>query len=306
MKAHTLTPRSGMLTWLTRTVFRFLALASVALAPAMSLSCTNQKDVRAGLQDAVDRALPGGTIELGPGEITLPKRLVIKKSLTIRGAGPDKTRIISWEPDSAIAFVGDNEWRLEDLSVEHLGSEPANVIVVSGGTITIRNCHFSGAVWDKEANRGGSGIVFCRTAAGAVINCVCRNNGLHGIELREQAQKILLEDNICERNSHSGIAYFDSAGGTARNNTCRNNKGHGIQVSDQAQPTLEGNTCQGNEKCGIAYFDSAGGTARNNIYRYNLKYGIYTEPGARPILEGNREERLYEPPCNVPTRPLNR
>jgi parallel beta-helix repeat protein len=243
-------------------------------------------------EQAVARAQPGDTIEVPAGRFTLTQSVLVNKSLTIRGAGPDKTTLLSWEPDFAIKFTGpflltgEPQWTLENLSLEHVGNKPANVVVVDSGVITIRNCHFSGAVWDETSRLGGSGIWLTGSARGVVSNCVCRNNGLHGIDVNGQAQPIL-EGNTCEENKGSGIAYFDSAGGTARNNTCRKNGLYGIGVSGQAQPHLEGNTCEGNKYSGIAYFDSAGGTARNNTFRNNGLHGIGVQGQAQPTLEGN-------------------
>ncbi len=109
--------------------------------------------------------------------------------------------------------------------------------------------------WDKtlrlwyigdKANDVGSGLRLMGTARGTVSNCVCRNNGLHGIGVSGQAQPVL-EGNTCENNKRNGLAYFDSAGGTARNNTCRNNGANGIYVKKGAKPQLEGNILQGNQ-----------------------------------------------------------
>jgi parallel beta-helix repeat protein len=236
-------------------------------------------------EQAVARAQPGDTIQVPAGPFNLTQPIVVSKSLTIRGAGPDKTILASSAPDFAIKFTGECQWTLEGLSIEHLGGEPADVLVVDSGMITIRNCRFSGAVWDETNRRGGDGIWLTGTARGVVINCVCRNNGLHGIDVNGQAQPIL-EGNTCEGNKRSGIAYFDSAGGTARNNTCRNNLA-GILVGGQAQPTLEGNTCEENKGDGIAYVGSAGGTARNNTCRNNGLNGIGLRNQAQPTLEGN-------------------
>ncbi len=234
-------------------------------------------------EQAVARAQPGDTIQVPAGPFNLTQPIVVSKSLTIRGAGPDKTILASSAPDFAIRFTGECQWTLEGLSIEHLGGEPADVVVVDSGVITIRNCRFSGAVWDEKNRRGGDGIWLTGTARGVVSNCVCRNNGLTGIRVSGQAQATL-EGNTCE-GSKVGIAYFETAGGTARNNTCRNNLA-GISVGGQAQPTLEGNTCEENKVDGIAYLESAGGTARNNTCRNNLD-GISVRGQAQPTLEGN-------------------
>ncbi|MGB9690126.1 right-handed parallel beta-helix repeat-containing protein, partial [Thermogutta sp.] len=77
-------------------------------------------------------------------------------------------------------------------------------------------------------------------AGGTARNNVCRNNGLHGILLRNEA-KPTLEGNTCEGNQGSGIAYYDHAGGTARKNVCRGNRWCQIEKSEGANPILEDN-----------------------------------------------------------------
>ena len=238
------------------------------------------------MEEAVVRAQDGDTIELPEGRFTLNQSIIVRKSLTIRGAGRDKSILQSAESDFAIKFTGECQWTLRDLTLEHIGNKPADVVMVDSGTITITNCVFSGAVWDAQASRGGDGIWLPGTARAFVSNCVCRNNGQYGIQVTGQAHADL-EGNTCEGNKGSGIAYFGNAAGTARNNTCVKNGQDGIQVADQAQPVLEGNTCEGNTRSGIAYFDNAAGTARNNTCVKNAYHGIGVSGQAQPLLEGN-------------------
>jgi hypothetical protein len=98
-------------------------------------------------EQAVARAQPGDTIEVPAGRFTLTQSVLVNKSLTIRGAGPDKTTLLSWEPEFAIKFTGDCQWTLENLSLEHVGNKPADVVIVDSGVITIRNCHFDKQAW---------------------------------------------------------------------------------------------------------------------------------------------------------------
>nr|BAL54191.1 hypothetical conserved protein [uncultured Planctomycetota bacterium] len=238
------------------------------------------------LPEAVQKARPGDIIEIAAGEYTLRQSLVIDKSLTLRGAGRDQTRLLCSEQDFVIKFTGNGQWTLQGLTVEHVGNQWANVVVVEGGVVTITECVLTGGVWEEQNKRGGYGIWFTGNARGYVARCLCRNNGLDGIAVYGQAQP-LLEGNTCENNKQFGIAYFGNAGGTARNNTCRNNDRYGIYAGGQAQPLLEGNTCENNKQFGIAYFGNAGGTARNNTCRNNDRYGIYAGGQAQPLLEGN-------------------
>jgi parallel beta-helix repeat protein len=234
----------------------------------------------------VARARPGSVIELQPGVYLLEQPLRIDKPLTMQGAGADKTFIQSDAEGCVIELASTGLCALRDLSVEHFGNRPANVVVVSLGMAEISGCVVRGGVWDEKRKFGGDGICFTNATRGTVRGCVCRNNGLRGIEISGIAQP-LLEGNTCEGNMDSGIAYFDSAGGTARQNVCRQNGHHGIGVQGQAQPQLEGNTCEGNNWQGIAFSEKARGLARKNTCQSNRNNGIAVWGEAQPQLECN-------------------
>jgi parallel beta-helix repeat protein len=91
-----------------------------------------------------------------------------------------------------------------------------------------------------------TGIAYFGSASGTARNNLCTANGLHGIEVNEQAQPTL-EGNTCRENEWSGIAYFGNAGGVARNNECIGNGKDGIYVDSTACPMLRDNRCQGNK-----------------------------------------------------------
>jgi parallel beta-helix repeat protein len=239
------------------------------------------------LAEAIRRAQPGDTIQLPAGDWLLEACLIVDKPLIIRGVGRDQTRLLSSAELFAVQFTGSGPWLMEKLTIEHVGKARADVVDVKGGEITVRQCRFTGAVFDGEGGwpLPGCGIRIRGNARGLISECVCDCNGKHGIEMSEQAQPVL-EGNTCENNEQSGIAYFEKAGGTARNNTCRRNGHHGTQVAGLAQPILESNTCEYNNYSGIAYFDG-GGTARNNTCRGNGLHGIEVGDLAQPVLEGN-------------------
>ena len=54
-----------------------------------------QIDPRTGLQKALDRAVPGDTIQLAEGEYRV-KAAILTPGVTLRGAGADRTRIV-WD-----------------------------------------------------------------------------------------------------------------------------------------------------------------------------------------------------------------
>jgi len=204
--------------------------------------------VKLDLAEAIRKAGPGDVIEIAPGRHTLRERIIVNKPLTIRGAGRNRTHLLSSEELFAIQFIGTEPWTLEGLTIEHVGEAVADVVVVEGGDITTRGCRFTGAVFHEKAEqlRGGSGIVLRGNARGLVFECICDGNALRGIAVWDQARPVL-EGNTCENNTQDGIAYLENAGGTARKNTCRGNGLYGIYIAKGANPKLEDNQLSGNK-----------------------------------------------------------
>jgi parallel beta-helix repeat protein len=242
-------------------------------------------DVRT-LAEAIERVTSGETIRLAEGTHWLDQPLKITKPVSLVGAGRDITRVVCEKEGSVIEYSSQGRFAAWGISFQHTGQLPADVLVVTGGDVAIRECRFEGGIYDKDRRLGGNGLWLRGTVWGVVERCESLRNGGCGILLSDAAQPTL-EGNTCRENGKSGIAYFGSAAGTARKNTCQKNAFHGIRVSEQARPTLEGNTCRENGDCGIAYFGSAAGTARNNTCEHNSLHGIYVGEHAQPTLEEN-------------------
>jgi len=247
--------------------------------------------VNLDLAEAIRQAQPGDTIELPAGNWLLEACLIVDKPLIIRGAGRDQTRLFSSAESFAVQFTGSGPWLMENLTIEHVGQARADVVVVAGGQVTIRQCRFTGAVFGGKSGEsiGGCGIRIRGNARGLISECVCDCNGKHGIEVNEQAQPVL-EGNTCENNKYNGMAYFENAGGTARNNTCRGNGHHGIGVEGQAQPVLEANSCENNGVHGLCYASEASGTVRNNTFRGNGGCCLELERGSPRVERNNCED----------------
>ncbi len=282
------------LVWEQRDIAVALGAAIYGARQDQKTNATNSAAIREhrldakgpSLSELLKRARDRDVIIIPAGDWYLPEGVVIDKPLVLRGEGAARSRLWSEAEGYVLCFRGAGPWRLEELTVEHVGNRWADVVVVEGGQIEIRNCVCRGGVWDEPNQRGGSGIWLRGTARGVVSGCVCGSNGLHGIAVSGQAE-VLLEGNTCENNTRSGIAYWDSAGGVARQNVCRQNGGHGIAVWGQAQPQLESNTCKENNWQGIAFCEKARGLARNNTCQSNRKNGIAVWGQAQPQLESN-------------------
>ncbi|MBE9183283.1 right-handed parallel beta-helix repeat-containing protein [Microcoleus sp. LEGE 07076] len=238
------------------------------------------------IEEAVQKAQAGATIEVKAGVYHLSLPLQIDKPLVLVGEGMDVTKIVCEAEGYVVKYTGDGLFLAHDLTFDHQGFQWANVVEVVTGEIDFRRCRFTGGFFDAGGNRGGTGLYLLGDVRGSVAECEATNNGLHGICVANQAQPTL-EANTCQGNKYAGIVYFGNATGTARQNTCTGNELHGIAVQEQAQPTLEANTCQGNKYGGIVYFGNATGTARQNTCTGNEMNGIGVQEQAQPTLEAN-------------------
>jgi serine/threonine-protein kinase len=237
---------------------------------------------------AVETARDGAILELGAGEYRLVQGLEITRSITLIGAGRDKTRIVSDDEIFVLKFDASGTFTARDLSFEHDGSQKADVVVIENGSFEFERCQFSGGIRNPEQDpTTGDGLWVRHKARGRVSQSVLSDNGLHGLELQGSAN-LTLQGNTFERNKENGLAFFDNTSGVARGNTSRKNGLHGISVAEQASPRLENNIFELNTEVGLRYSGTASGAATGNTVGQNGLSGIVINDSARPSLEGNR------------------
>ena len=251
------------------------------------MSLSGDGDVRS-LEEAIARCPEGGTIRLGEGTFKLEHPLEITTSLSLLGAGMDRTRVVCNREGFVVKFSGEGRFLAKGIMFQHSGETKANVVEVISGEATFEWCRFQGAV--RKDNSGGTGLWFHSVALGKVRKCQTVCNAQYGVAVTHLA-KVDLEDNLCQDNRECGIMYTNAASGAVRNNSCRKNGSYGIGVGGEARPILEGNVCEENSESGIAYKATAAGNARNNMCRKNTYHGISLHGKAAPTVEGNTCER---------------
>ncbi|MCB0211222.1 MAG: hypothetical protein KDJ52_17920 [Anaerolineae bacterium] len=150
----------------------------------------------ATLVEAVAAISPESTIILGIGTFNLPNPLEINKPLTLKGAGPDQTKIASEAADYVVKYTGDGQFIIDGIAFQHKGEKPANVLDVMQGTVDFNNCSVSGGIRSKEEKVDGGGLIFRNNTTGSVKNCEAEENGWAGIAVVDEAQ-LTLEENNC-------------------------------------------------------------------------------------------------------------
>ena len=243
-------------------------------------------DTTSELAKLVEAAPVGGVVALDATTYTLNGTLVISKPLTLVGAGMDQTVVVGSDGDRMIYLLGPARFGIEGITFRYAGDEVANVAVVSDGALTISDARFTGGVWSSDLGFGGTGLLLWGTTTGRVTESVFENNGLHGVELKDEAN-LELEDNRFERNGENGVAFFDASRGSVRHNISSNNGLHGISADNDAEVALEENICSENAEIGIRISGQALGTLRANEATGNGLHGITVIDTAAPIVTAN-------------------
>ncbi len=253
----------------------------------------------------------GETLALTAGEYLLSEQLAIAKSITLSGVGQHNTiiNIRATTKNCGIVMDAVNQLVLQNLTIRYAGSNAADVIWVTAGTITIRQCTISGGIMDTVNNlRGagvrvsssvqctvvdsllegnaGCGIILGGHSHGQVVNTQCRENGYHGIQVGEQAV-LTVEGCFCSNNKRDGILFTGSSRGEVVKTHCLQNGYHGLYAAGTAIVMAEENICRNNKQTGMIFFDSSQGKSVRNRCEENGSHGIAADNTATLTLERN-------------------
>jgi parallel beta-helix repeat protein len=257
---------------------------------------------------AISEIKEGGEITLQPGEYRLREPLHIRKSLTISGAGHEKTLIV-FEGKSIFAegegkcggikFSGEGMLSIRDVSIRYAGAdEGCDVITAVKGDLRLTRCFISGGIGrDDKKNLIGTGVWIHKTSQAVLSGCIIADNEV-GIGVSERA-KARIELSKILSNGEYGILIGEKASSEVRHCEISNN-GTGILASGESRLVARNNTCEGNTYSGIALFGSAQGEVEGNRCVNNRNYGIYVhERSVKAVLRNNtvygNPQDIYDP-----------
>jgi hypothetical protein len=138
-------------------VFWLFALADSAAAAVVQAQSGSRDDIQA----AVDAAEAGDTLVIPPGVFSFTGTVTIPRALTVTGAGPTVTVLMSTN-DSATSYV--------------------SMFRVTGSNVTIRDLSFVGMPQGSGYIRD-SGITFSDSQDFVVTNCHFRDFGIAGVSV---------------------------------------------------------------------------------------------------------------------------
>jgi len=189
---------------------------------------------------------PGSSVRFSEGTFELDATLLIQSQLIIVGAGREETILNSSAEAAAIAVLGEGELVMNDMTVRHVGDNPASVLIAFDAPIELVGVGISGAVADGDG-AGGSGVVL--TGASDVVE---------GQLLPSASVLVTIDDGVISNNNSAGIA-----------------------VTAALAPTILNSAISANEQCGICYFDTAKGTVQSTTFDSN-QVGVQTSGASSP------------------------
>ncbi|MEM6431492.1 MAG: right-handed parallel beta-helix repeat-containing protein, partial [Deinococcota bacterium] len=208
-------------------------------------------------------------------------------------AGSTVTRIISRAPDALLRFSGEGTLTLRNISLEHVDSIRADIIVVNSGELILEDSFVGGAVSDGLVEIGGTGVRFRRSAQGGQLrgNTIAGNAAFAVIV--DGSASPIMSNNVIVDNGQGGALFTGNSGGQLRDNRIARNGPVGVRIEGLAAPLLEGNSIFDHSFNGLAYLDSASGTAKTNVIEVSGEAGVDVRGQAAPLLEGNTIMESY-------------
>jgi len=248
-------------------------MVSVAITPEMLTVCPSDCDY-ASIQEAIEMASSGDIIEVGAGAYL--ENLVIDKSLTLLGEGPDQTIIYG---------------------------AGGPTVVISSGRVHIEGFTITGGKETEEGRWDGDGISIEGSAAVDIQNIAVKCNDNSGIEVRDYA-KVTIQANTISHNGW-GLSMGADARATVQDSSIKFNRLSGILLRGSAHADISDAIVSFNWGNGISLWDSAEGSIENNWISYNDGDGILLAAWARADIRDNEITNnegwgvaAYEWPCH--------
>lgn len=257
------------------------------------------EEVSVGVSDdlaAVVAVAPADlTLTLEAGEHEVSESLVVRQAMTLRGAGSEQTRIASSSEEVALLHAGTGTLRIEGLTLAHVGSAPASVLVVDEGSYELAQARLTGGVTNDDG-AGGAGMVLgpeegdeqARRAPGRVAALedveVDDNEGA-GMIVRGAEAPVLSGVAITGSGS-CGVCFLAGSAGEVRDSRLSDNE-VAVLVGGRAAPLVADSEIEGNRRSGLAFEAQGGGVFRDNLIAGNGGIGVIASDDAGPVLAGN-------------------
>ena len=251
------------------------------------------------LAEIIAAANEGDTIILGPGVFTLAQGIEINKSLTLLGAGYDQTMIESSAPgedfSAAVMYSGSGLLSIQGITLSYIGSDPAAVLYGKSGSISLKDCYFSGATLSSSGSQLGA-IHLANEVVVDIVNSKIAGSMERidqdnpdkvpgGIIIYGNARLTIEASEIFD--SYLGIYAYGESEVVARNGNIHNTFS-GVSLLENATATLENNTFRDNTSIHLILFgDSSAVVTGNSFSGISTGTGVQAHGNGNVHLEGN-------------------
>lgn len=235
------------------------------------------------IQEAINAANPGDTIEVAAGEY--PEHVLVNKSVTLKG--DNRASIIVGDGSTKIIEVNVGNVEITGFTIQDGGGWWKGIYVESWpGPLTGINITNNAIINTHEG-------VFLSYCIGAIISSNTIDNTYYGIRLHGSDENTIMNNKI-NRSRYYGInLYSGSENNEITSNEITNGK-YGILHEYSDSNTLELNTIASNAEYGIRLSYSSNTLVRGNNIESN-KYGVYLwDSGGNDFYYNNFIDNTYQ------------
>lgn len=222
------------------------------------------------IQAAIDEAPEGAVICLAQG--TWSESIVLDRSLTIRGQGPERTVILPGRFGQPVAWIAGGDVVLEGIAFANgsgsgATAQPPSAALAVTGAAAVRaiGCRFTASF--------PAGIHVGDTATVSIEGCRLSDNTQYGL-MATASSRVDLQDSLVVGNRDFGIWVSGDATVSAQGTRIERSGSGGIWVRDQGQLSLLHSTVDGSESTGVLAQQSARVSIRESTLSNNWGPGV--------------------------------
>jgi tetratricopeptide (TPR) repeat protein len=232
-------------------------------------------------------------------EQTWKGQLVVNAAIELQGAGSGKTIVTCPATAGCPIMIGPaaKGARISGITFRHdafhaLGNDRFSAALVSGGSATFVDCHFSDA--------SGHGLVVIDQGAATATRCRFADNGWNGASAIGKGSALEVSDSEALNNFGHGIESWDGAAVNLSNNRCEGNCRNGIHVDNGSAPaTIVANQLIANREFGLVLDSAGAGKITDNTARANLLGGLVIRKSAAALVVTGNQSTLNQGPGMV-------
>ncbi len=254
------------------------------------VSIGTDEDLAAIISSAQD----GDTFYLGEGTYHLSAGITIQKSLTIIGAGMDKSIITTSTPVSFIRkwisdegegqgerfamfnFDAEGTLTLKGLTLSFSGTDPSYVLSMNNGDLELENCKLISSSQGSEEVKHYPVLILNNNNIAHVNNCILGGSDTVSLENEPNGIVLAINSQIDITDSQISNVYF------------------GIITNNSSSATLNGNTFSSIGNYAVLNQDSSSLSANHNTLNGSGEnWGFVCTDGQSMILEENTIKNMY-------------